>query len=103
VVTPELRDALVRHKPALLAALSPSPGFVTLARDAVTGFVPTLPVEAIELGIDLEARRFRQFVDASGKYQIEPTARLTDADRAAIARWRRHLAVIVTYAPPQVS
>ena len=63
VLTPELRDELARHKSELLAVLSPVRGFVTVMPDAVTGFAPTLPVEAIELAVDLEARGFRQSVE----------------------------------------
>ncbi len=71
--------------------------------DAVTGFAPTLPVEAVELAVDLEARGFRQSMNTAGEYHVEPAERLTDEDRVAIARWRRHLAVVTTYKPPQLS
>ena len=103
VVTAELRDALARHKPDLLAALSPSRGFVTLKPDATTAFAPTLPVEAIELAIDLEARGFRQFLDGQGEYHVEGLERLSTDYRSRIARWRQHLAAIAAYKPPQVS
>jgi hypothetical protein len=103
VLTPHLRDALARHKSELLTVLSPSRGFMTLMPDAATGFVPTLPVEAIELAIELEARGFRQSVNAAGEYRIEPAERLSDRDRSGIARWRHHLAAIIAYEPPQIS
>jgi hypothetical protein len=41
-------------------------------------------------------------VDADGTYGIEPGHPLTDAERVAIARWRRHLAAIVAYRVPDV-
>jgi hypothetical protein len=91
VVTPTLRDQLTQHKPGLLALLAPSRAFVTLRRG------PTLPVEAIELAIDLERRGFTMSLDACQQVQIEPTAALTETDLAAIHRWRLHLGGIVEY------
>ncbi len=82
-VTPALREALARHKAALLALLTPARSYVTLRPDRVTGFAPTLPIEAIALALDLERRGFRQTMDAAGTFQIEPSADLTDTDRAA--------------------
>ncbi len=115
-LTPALREILARHKAALLAMLAPVCELVTLRG----GFV--LPLPAYELALDLERRHFRQSVNAAGQYQIEaslpdpsacPTcgrescegaddtycrpAGLTDTDRAAILRWRLHLAAIVRY------
>src|SRR5262245_15792812 len=49
-MTPELRAALICHKPELLALLRPPTRFVTLKNG------PTLPADAIELALDLEAR-----------------------------------------------
>src|SRR4051812_30875179 len=63
VITPAFRAALARHKRDLLAVTAPSRGFAPLAPDAVTGFAPTLPIEAIELATNLEARGFQQFLD----------------------------------------
>ena len=91
-LTPVLRDALALHKPALLARLAPIRGvFVTLKNG------PTLPVEVIEMALDLERRGFRQSVDRDGRYQVEPATELTEADRAALVRWRLHLGAIVSY------
>lgn len=90
-LTPELRSELVRHKPALLALLTAPRAFVTLRQG------PTLPVEAIELAIDLERRGFRLSVDAWKQFQIEPTSPLTDIDLTAVSRWRLHLAAIVSH------
>jgi hypothetical protein len=100
-LTPELRDLLTRRKTELLARLAPPRGFVTLRPDTRTGVSLTVPVEAVELALDLERRGHRQFLDDQQQYQLQPTAGLTDRDRAAIARWRRHLAALVGYeAPP---
>lgn len=93
-VTPELRDALARAKPALLDRLRPVPAFVTLRNG------PTLPAPAWRLALDLEARGFRHTVDPAGHVLIEPASDLTDADRAGIARWRSHLAAILAYQAP---
>src|SRR5262245_18405300 len=65
-VTPELRDRLAHHKAEILAVLRPSRAYITLKGG------PTLPVEALELAIDLERRGFQQSVDTEGSYQIEP-------------------------------
>jgi hypothetical protein len=101
VITPELRDALARHKAEILTALAPSRRFVTLFPDMRTGFAPTVPVEAIEFATDLAFRGFQQTVNSDGEYRVAPSGNLSDRDRAAIARWRRHLAALVTYVPPQ--
>jgi hypothetical protein len=90
-VTPELRDQLAHHKVALLEALRPSRAYVTL-RDG-----PTLPVEAVELALDLERRGFRQSIDAAGCYQVEPPAGLNGDDRARLARWRNHVVAVLRY------
>lgn len=94
VLTSELRDALARHKVALLSRLAPVTEFVYL-RGGLT--VPRL---ALELAIDLERRGFRQSIDAAGDYQIEPRNGLSDGDRARIARWRLHLNAIIAYEAP---
>ena len=91
VLTPDLRNELTRHKPALLELLAQPRAFVTLRHG------PTLPVEAIELAIDLERRGFRMSLDAGQQFQIEPPAKLTAEDRAAIRRWRLHLGAIISY------
>jgi hypothetical protein len=62
----------------------------------------TLPVEAIELAIDLERRGFRMSLNASQQFQIQPTAPLTDLDRTAIGRWRRQLGAIIAYDADQL-
>lgn len=93
-VTPELRTELAAHKPALLAALAPARVFVTL-KDG-----PTLPAEAIELALDLERRGIRLRTDAAHQLVVPRHPELTQADYAAIARWRLHLAAIANYSAP---
>ena len=93
-VTPELRAELERHKLALLVLLEPNTDFVMLQGGLI------VPVPALVLALDVEARGFEQTLDAGGEYRIEPVDRLTDVDRAAISRWRRHLAAMVAYEPP---
>src|SRR5262245_36664425 len=68
VLTPELRSQLAHHKAELLEALRPSRAYVTLKGGL------TLPVEALELAIDLERRGFHQSLDSEGSYQIKPAA-----------------------------
>lgn len=90
-LTPEFRNQLATHKPALLALLAPVTGYVTLKGGL------TLPVEALRLAWSLEDRGFTMALDESQQFQITPTATLTNADRAGIARWRRHLSAILCY------
>lgn len=54
--------------------------------------------------LDLEARGIPLQVDANHRF-IVPSSdpRLTDADRAGMARWRHHLRCIVEHRPPEVS
>ena len=102
-LTPKLRDALAMRKSELLIALKRPRAFVTLKPDMRTGFAPTLPIEAIELAIDLEQRGFEMWLDQWEQVVIAPAQELSDRDRAAIARWRLHLGAIVGYscdAPP---
>ncbi|HXG73149.1 MAG TPA: hypothetical protein VNJ04_21355 [Gemmatimonadaceae bacterium] len=101
-MTSALRETLTRHKPEILAALQPAK-YVTLRPDSRTGFAPTIRAEALVLVLDLERRGFTQTIDSEHRYQVEPRAGLTDADRVAIARWRHQLVIIVGYEPPEVS
>jgi hypothetical protein len=57
----------------------------------------TVPRPALELALDLEGRGFRMSLDAGQQFQIEPAAALTEADLAAIRRWRLHLGAIIGY------
>jgi hypothetical protein len=95
-VTPELKDALVRRKVELLAVLAPVTDYVMLRGGL------TLPLPALQLAWDLETRGFRVTLDAVHYVSVEPAEALTDRDRAAIHRWRAHLAAIVDYQAPEV-
>ena len=94
-MTSELRAELQQHKSALMALLAPPRAFVTL-KDG-----PTLPVEAIELAIELEGRGFALTLDPCQQIVIAPTTDLSDLDRSRIRRWRLHLAAIVAYQPKE--
>jgi len=64
------------------------------------GFV--VPVDALLLAWSLE-NRGAVFAVEGGDLVIDgPTGFLTEADRAAIARWRAHLKAIVAYQPDGV-
>ena len=89
-LTPELRDQLAKRKPDILAILAPTE-FVTLKGGLV------VPLPALRLALDLEHRGFRLALDEHQQFVIEPTSTLTEADRAAIRRWRLHLGAIVAY------
>jgi hypothetical protein len=90
-VTAELREALAAAKPDLLRLLDAEARYVTLKGGL------TLPVEPLELALRLEAEGFNLRLNGDGELVVEPAERLTDADRAAVARWRRHLVAIVQY------
>lgn len=95
-VTPALRDALAQQKPALLAQLAPARGFISLKGGLV------LPVDVFELALDLERRGISLATDADHQFIVPIDPRLTEADYAAIARWRHHLGAAVDYRAPEV-
>jgi hypothetical protein len=95
-VTPALREALTTHKPALLVLLAPSRAFVTLRGGL------TVPAEALQLALDLEARGIPLRTDADHQFIIPRDPTLTEADQVAIRRWRHHLGAIVDYQAPEV-
>lgn len=97
VVTPDLRDQLTQRKPALLARLAPPRGVITLKNG------PTLPVEALELALDLERRGIPLATDANHQFVVPTDPALSEADHAAIARWRHHLAAAVEYRAPEIA
>src|SRR5438034_73714 len=66
-LTPELRDQLTRHKSELLSRLAPMTEFVSLGGGLV------VPLSALLLALDFEARAFRLSLDAAEQFQIEPT------------------------------
>ena len=95
-LTPELREALTQHKAALIERLRPME-FVTLKGGL------TIPVPALQLALDLEAREIPLATDADHHFVVPDDPRLTNEDRAAIHRWRLHLGAIVQYRVPEVA
>ncbi len=67
------------------------PEYVTLRHG------PTLPLAVVELGLALEARGLTLDVEADDVLVVRPAGQLTDPERAAVARWRRHLVALVRY------
>jgi hypothetical protein len=65
--------------------------FVTLN----SGYV--VPVEAMRLALDLEARGCQLVLEDGGGILVGPRDLVTDDDRAGIRRWRRHFIEILTY------
>jgi hypothetical protein len=57
---------------------------------------PTLPLQALQLAWDLEDRGVVLSI-RDGDLCAGPRRLLTDADREAIRRWRKHLMAIVAY------
>ncbi len=96
-MTPELQAALAQRKAELLALLAPGEQHVTLRGGL------TLPLPALRLVWDLEERGFDISLDASGQPVVEPAAVLTDRDRAALHRWRRHVAALIRYVDEAVA
>ncbi len=93
-LTPELRAALAEQKPALLAWLAPVE-FVTLKGGL------TIPVPALRLALDLEARGIPLATDADHQFVVPKDERLTADDLVNIQRWRAHLGAIVDYRAPE--
>jgi hypothetical protein len=61
----------------------------------------TVPAQALDVVLDLEARGVR--LEADGDFiLVRPKDKLTDADRAAVTRWRTHILALLTYEPPGV-
>jgi hypothetical protein len=61
-----------------------------------------LPVEAMTLALSIESRGGALSLEGDDLVIDGPTGLLTEADRAAIRRWRRHLKMIVEYQAPEV-
>jgi molybdopterin converting factor small subunit len=93
-LTPELRAELVHQKPALLAWLAPVE-FVTLKGGV------TIPVPALRLALDLEARGIPLATDADHRFIVPQDERLTADDLVNMQRWRAHLGAIVDYRAPE--
>jgi hypothetical protein len=62
----------------------------------------TVPLEALQLSWALENRGATFAVDGIDLVVDSPRGSLTDADQAAIRRWKRHLMAIASYRPPEV-
>lgn len=95
-LTPALREALARRKPEFLALLAPVTEFVSLRGGL------TVPRPALELALDLEARGLPLQTTPTGEFMIPTDPTLTEADRAGLVRWRRHLAALADYRAPEV-
>ena len=93
-LTPELRSALVEQKAALLFLLAPVE-FVTLKGGL------TIPVPALRLVLDLEARGIPLETDADHRFVVPKDERLTADDLVNMQRWRAHLGAIVDYRAPE--
>jgi hypothetical protein len=93
-LTPKLRSALVQQKTALLTLLAPVE-FVTLKGGL------TIPVPALRLALDLEARGIPLATDADCQFVVPKDERLTADDLVNIQRWRAHLSAIVDYRAPE--
>lgn len=78
-LTPELRAALAEQKPALLALFAPVE-FVTLKGGV------TIPVPALRLALDLEARGIPLATDADHRFVVPKDGRLTADDLVNIQR-----------------
>jgi hypothetical protein len=98
-MTPELRDALQQHRHAVLDVLSTAPetlNFIPLKGGLV------VPEPALHLALDLEIRGIPLRTDTDHQFIVPSDPRLTEADLAAIARWRHHLGALVEYRAPEV-
>ena len=93
-LTPALRSALVQQKAALLRLLAPVE-FVTLKGGV------TIPVPALRLALDLEARGIPLATDADHRFVVPKDERLTADDLVNIQRWRAHLGALVDYRAPE--
>ena len=90
-VTPTLRAILAQRKDELLTLLQPVNEHVLLLGGLA------LPLPALQLVWNLEARDFTISLNVSGQPVVEPALALTDLDRAGLHRWHRHVAAIVNY------
>jgi hypothetical protein len=93
-LTPALRSALAQQKAALLRLLAPVQ-LVTLKGGV------TIPVPALRLALDLEARGISLATDADHRFVVPKDERLTADDLVSLQRWRAHLGAIVDYRAPE--
>lgn len=56
----------------------------------------TVPLDAVRFALDLESRG-GQLVAEGDDILIGPSSLITDEDRQAVRRWRRHLHAILAY------
>lgn len=96
VLTPELRDAFAVEKAALLSIYAPVTQYASLRGGLV------VPAVALRLALSLEARGIGLDTGADGLIIVPDDPTLTAEDRAAIARWHRHLAAIVEYRADEI-
>lgn len=61
----------------------------------------TVPVTALNLALELEARGFTLRV-VDNRLDISPSKALTPADRTRIRQWVQHLMAILEYRAPEV-
>jgi hypothetical protein len=61
-----------------------------------------VPVAALQLALDLEARGIVLAVEGPDLVLDDPTSLLTETDRSLIRRWKLHLMAIATYRAPEV-
>jgi hypothetical protein len=93
-LTPALRSALMQQKAAVLMLLAPVE-FVTLKGGL------TIPVPALRLALDLEARGIPLATDADHQFVVPKDERLTADDIVNMQRWRAHVGAIVDYRAPE--
>jgi hypothetical protein len=96
VITPEVREALSRHKDALLQKLGGSQ-LVSLKGGL------TVPRSALECALALEARGIVLTTDDDGELVVPDDGRLTRTDRLRLERWRSHVAALLRYETPTLS
>lgn len=77
-----------RTTPTMSASVD---GFVTLRGGLV------LPVEALRIVWALEAREIYIRVENADTLVVGPRRLITDADRAALKRWKPHVIALVEY------
>jgi hypothetical protein len=60
-----------------------------------------LPVEPVELGLELERRGFTLRREGEDTLSVQPHQQLTREDCRRIRQWKQHLLAIVDYAAAQ--
>jgi hypothetical protein len=57
----------------------------------------TVPLPAVELALDLERRGIELWSEENDVLFFGPPERVTDEDRIALRRWKRHLLALLAY------